>query len=263
MKDVLLLNKPVGLTPHQAVELFKEQNDNYKNSKISYAGRLDPMAEGLLLLLVDEENKKRKQYEELEKTYEFSALLGVSTDSYDLMGKIEKIDFAFSTDAVLKKLQTVLNYFQGEISLPYPPYSSKTVNGIPLYKYARENRLKEIALPQRSVTIASFEPLSSSLFSSSELLSYISRIIPQVRGDFRQDEIVKQWHDSSSLFPTQIPKVKFCITCSSGTYVRSIVHTLGEKLGVPTVTYTIKRTRINDYTLEDAIKLKKLPVVRG
>ncbi|PSO45951.1 MAG: tRNA pseudouridine(55) synthase, partial [Parcubacteria group bacterium QH_9_35_7] len=64
---MVLLDKPISLTPLQTIEKFKEQNPKYKDKKMSYAGRLDPMAEGLLLCLVGEENKNREEYQQLEK----------------------------------------------------------------------------------------------------------------------------------------------------------------------------------------------------
>ena len=59
MNKVINLYKPVGFTPLQAVERFKEENVRYKKEKISYPGRLDPMAQGVLLLLVGDETKKK------------------------------------------------------------------------------------------------------------------------------------------------------------------------------------------------------------
>ena len=68
MQSVIPVYKPLGLTPLQAIVKFKKLFPDYANEKISYAGRLDPMAEGLLLLLVGEENKQRNEYEDLSKT---------------------------------------------------------------------------------------------------------------------------------------------------------------------------------------------------
>lgn len=278
MKPVILLNKPLGMTPLQAIWEFKKQNPEYKEAKIGYAGRLDPMAEGLLLLLVGEENKKRKEYENLPKVYEFSLLLGVSTDTYDLLGLVTKIgrksevksrklnslgprtsdlkplDFIKDNLALTEKVAAVLPTFLGKQTLPYPPYSSRTVNGIPLYKYARENRLHEIEIPTRNVEIFSLELLPSSLLSRSALLSYISRVIPEIHGNFRQAEILQKWHATSPYLPTHLPHLSFRLTCSSGTYVRGIVHELEIKIGIPTVTYAIKRTQIGEFRLKDAEK---------
>ena len=67
MKNILHLYKPIGVTPFQLIQQFRIEHPEYQDIKLGYAGRLDPMADGLLLVLVGEENKKRKQYEEMLK----------------------------------------------------------------------------------------------------------------------------------------------------------------------------------------------------
>ena len=89
MNKIINIYKPISLTPLQVVEKFKEQFPEYAESKISYAGRLDPLAEGVLILLIDEENKNREKYQRLDKEYEFEVLFGVATDTYDLLGIVK------------------------------------------------------------------------------------------------------------------------------------------------------------------------------
>ena len=89
---MILLNKPKYLTSFQAVQKFQKENTKYLNCKLGYVGTLDPMATGLLIVLKDEENKQRNNYIGLTKTYEFEILFGISTDSYDLLGVLDKID---------------------------------------------------------------------------------------------------------------------------------------------------------------------------
>src|SRR3989344_5566750 len=86
MKKVISLYKPVGKTPLQCIRAFQSKFPEYKNVTLSYAGRLDPMAEGLLLILVAAENEKRSIYQDMDKTYDFTVLFGITTDSYDLLG---------------------------------------------------------------------------------------------------------------------------------------------------------------------------------
>ena len=69
MKNVINFYKKVGITPLQAINQFKSKNPKYKSKKIGYAGRLDPMAEGVLLFLVEEEGKKISNYLKLNKEY--------------------------------------------------------------------------------------------------------------------------------------------------------------------------------------------------
>ena len=63
-KKVLNLYKPQGVTPLELIDRFRQKHPEYKDEKLGYAGRLDPMAEGILLVLVGDENKKRKTYED-------------------------------------------------------------------------------------------------------------------------------------------------------------------------------------------------------
>lgn len=87
-KSYIIANKPIGKTPFEVIQEIKKSHPELKNTKIGYAGRLDPMAEGLLLLLIGEENKKKHAYENLNKTYECEIFFGFATDTYDLMGMI-------------------------------------------------------------------------------------------------------------------------------------------------------------------------------
>ena len=84
--------KPVGKRPLECVELYKARNLDDAHITVSYAGRLDPMAEGVLLLLVGDANARRREYEHLQKEYEVTVLVGVSTDTGDLMGKVTNIN---------------------------------------------------------------------------------------------------------------------------------------------------------------------------
>ncbi len=86
MKKTITIYKPVGLTPLQAIQKFKEKHPEYKKAKIGYAGRLDPLAEGVLLVLVGEENKKIREYLKFDKEYKAEILFGISSDSHDVLG---------------------------------------------------------------------------------------------------------------------------------------------------------------------------------
>lgn len=270
MKNVICVYKPVGLTPLQAITKLKDLYPEYKGVKISYAGRLDPMAEGLLLLLVGDENKKRKNYENLKKTYEFTVLLGIETDTYDMLGIIQNTQSRLSRDQIsrysdisdfqsIQSIQNILKSFIGKNLQAYPPYSSKTVRGKPLYWWARNNRLNEIQIPSRGVEIIDIQMLSVSKISIQELRFMIQERINKVRGDFRQDEILKTWEIFFNNLAIQqsnnFPVVNCTVACSSGTYVRSICHEIGQKLGTGAIALEIKRIQIGKYTLNETINI--------
>ena len=92
MKNVIYLWKPVGVTPLQFLNIFKEKHSEYKNETLSYAGRLDPVAEGILIVLVGDENKKREKYLGLDKQYVSEIVFGISTDTFDQLGLITNVN---------------------------------------------------------------------------------------------------------------------------------------------------------------------------
>ena len=88
MKNVLNIYKPVGISPLDAIKLLQEKFPEYKDVSITYAGRLDPMAEGVLILLTGKEVHKVKEYMKLDKEYEAEILFGFETDTYDILGQV-------------------------------------------------------------------------------------------------------------------------------------------------------------------------------
>lgn len=84
---------------------FRAENPQHKETKMTYLGRLDPMAEGLLLVLSGDTRDKNK-FLDLDKTYEFEVLWGVSTDTYDVLGQVESMDSTVSVTS--RKLESVL-----------------------------------------------------------------------------------------------------------------------------------------------------------
>ncbi|HRN69795.1 MAG TPA: hypothetical protein PLS49_01310 [Candidatus Woesebacteria bacterium] len=255
MKKIISVYKPVGVTPLQVIHTLKRKYSEYMNTKIGYAGRLDPMAEGLLLLLLGEENKQKERYEKLDKEYEFQAIFGCETDSYDLLGKvhINSIPDIHLNEEIIKN---ALFSFSGNSIQTYPPYSSVRVKGKPLFYWAFHNKLHEVTIPKKQVTISHLQFLSLESISTKDLQAYITETIQLVSGNFRQEEILNQWQiffrKNTS---THFLMLKATCACSSGTYIRSLVHDLGKKLNTSATTYAIRRTRIGAYTLDSAIQL--------
>lgn len=246
MKNTIVIYKEIGETPLEAVEKFRIKNPKYKNIKLGYAGRLDPMAEGLLLILVGDENKKRKNYERLKKVYEFEVLFGASTDTYDMMGKVTEIKKVDKLD--VDKLEKLIKTYVGESTQSYPPFSSPRVKGKPLFYWAREERLNEITIPKKQIKITSLKVKGLSQIDSQDLLSEIEENLGKVSGVFRQKEIISLWRKKL----TGVRKfyiVKFEIECSSGTYVRSIANTLGIDLAIGAIAYKIKRVSIGNFNV--------------
>lgn len=245
-KLVFPIWKDEGQTPLEAIALFKLKFPKYKTQTVSYAGRLDPMAEGLLLLLIGDENKNRKRYEDMEKEYIAEICLGISTDTFDALGIVQD-----DTVGELKygaDFGDVLRQHIGKKTQEYPPYSSKPVNGKPLYWWSRNNRLSEIELPTKDIEIYAIDLLSEKKLSLSHLVEDIAGRIKKVTGDFRQDAIVARWEDFARANPEAVIMViKLRIVCSSGAYVRKLASDIGNQLGCGAFALTIVRTRIGDF----------------
>lgn len=257
MKIVLSVNKPVSLTPNQVIEKVRIQFPHFAKEKIGFAGRLDPMARGVLLLMVGDANYEREQYLSLDKTYQFTALLGIETDSYDLLGVLDSLEvkkFPANTDELVEQF---IEESIGQKDQPYPPYSTKPVQGKRLFKWAKEGKLDEIEIPTKVITIYSFKKIEDSILSITEFEKIINEKVAKIEGEFRQEEILEKWHKLFEKHDNiQFKTITFEVKCSSGTYVRSLVHNLGKKLGCSAVTIDINRTKVGTYKLEGSLELK-------
>ncbi len=210
MDGLLLFDKPKTWTSHDAVNFFRSR---LHVKKVGHAGTLDPMATGLLLMLIGAWTKKSIELTGLDKEYRGSIRLGVETDSQDLEGKILKqSEIAHITHEAIDK---VLKSFVGELTIVPPIFSAIKVGG---------KRAHALARAGQAVTM---EP--------------------------RQVRI-----DSLSFDRYEAPEVYFTLSCSKGTYVRSIAALLGEKLGCGGALSSLVRTKIGRFDLKDALREEAL-----
>ena len=249
MKKVLILNKKEGATPLEMLEQFRAKNQEYKDIKMTYAGRLDPMASGLLLVLVGEEVRNKEKYLMLPKEYEFEVLFGFATDTYDILGKVKHSNILKNVrmSELENKIRENLKYFIGKFMQSYPMYSSRTVKGKPLFTYARAGKI--VKIPEREVSVKSLKFFKIKKISPQKFLENIENRIGKVKGDFRQKEILKIWRKKLNVKHRVFNIMSFKIKCGSGTYVRGIANSLGEKIGIPTLAFSIKRTKIGKWRL--------------
>jgi tRNA pseudouridine(55) synthase len=248
--DIVLTDKPIGMTPFDCVRTLKSQYPRFASTKIGYAGRLDPMASGLLLLLVGDKNKSKHQMERLSKKYELQILFGISTDSGDILGLVtevnqeDEIPDITNTNLQLKK-------FVGKHTMRYPMYSAKRVNGKPLYHYARQGGLAEIDVPTKEVMIYNIDKTSISQITTSEILQSVHEKMQVVRGDFRQIEIGNRWQTIlTSMKPTRKFQIlNITVDCQSGAYMRWLATEIGKAFDVATFAYGIRRLKVGDFEI--------------
>ncbi len=195
---ILELYKNRGETPLECMERFRIQDSRFKNEKMTYAGRLDPMAEGLLLVITGEDIKNKDTYLGLDKEYEVDVLFGFATDTHDMLGLIteclceqsEAIQVNLESGllrSTRKDVQKILVSFVGRFSQKYPPYSSKYFN------QAKSGELDDSGIASKEVEIKSIALLGQRTISKIELEKYVTDSIALVKGDFRQDEILESW----------------------------------------------------------------------
>ncbi len=144
MHGLLLVNKPVGLTSHDVVARVRRL---LGTREVGHSGTLDPLASGLMVLLIGEATKLSQYITEGDKSYQVGLRLGVTTDTLDTTGNvILERPIKVAAEEVLAAAFALA----GEFSFPIPLFSAKKIDGKKLYEYARANEAVEI--PQKKMT---------------------------------------------------------------------------------------------------------------
>ena len=264
MKRYLTIQKQVGETPLSAIEKLRETDTSLTGIPLAYAGRLDPMASGTLLVLVGEECKRQASYHSLDKEYLFEVLFGFSSDTGDVLGIAQRdtADVSLDSSSLYKAAKSLI----GTHTIPYPHYSSKTVKGKPLFLWTLEGKLNEIEVPTIQATVYDIHLLDVCTQTMSDTIDHILQkieLIPQVTEeskalgrDFRRSDIRTRWNELKKGHETDhVTIAKFKIVVSSGTYIRSLAPIIAKKLGTAGLAYSIHRSKIGFFT--------KIPLLGG
>ncbi|MDR0595684.1 MAG: tRNA pseudouridine(55) synthase TruB [Puniceicoccales bacterium] len=210
LNGILLIDKPAGLTSHDVVHKIRQVT---AIKRVGHAGTLDPLATGLLLVLIGRATKISQFLVDLDKCYEGIMQLGIETDSHDSEGNaVAQRDVQGIT---LERLRASAATFEGDIEQIPPMFSAKKLNGKPLYKLARQGKV--VDRQANWIAISKFEIESLS-----------------------------------------VDQANFCVCCSKGTYVRTLVHDLGQMLGCGAHLLSLRRTKIGQFSLDDAFPLDEI-----
>lgn len=219
MDGILLVNKPVGWTSFDVVarvrnvlrtQLTADSRQLIATSprvKVGHTGTLDPLASGLLVLLLGSYTKRAEEFTKLDKTYDVTMELGQTSTTGDNEGTKTRVSTQKPTS---HQLAQALEQFIGEIMQTPPAFSAIKVGGQRAYKLARAG--KKVKLEPRKVTIYRLE-----------MTGYT------------------------------FPLVKFTAQVSSGTYIRSLVEDIGQKLGTGAYMSALNRTKVGKFELVNAI----------
>lgn len=216
-----LVHKDKGMTSHDVV--FKLRKI-IKDKQIGHTGTLDPMATGLMICLVGSSAKLSPYLGSENKKYALELELGTVTDAWDITGNVLRTHSVTVTDDEIK--HQILKQ-QGDVSFEIPMYSAKKIDGKKLYELAREGKADADFLgPKKDMKF----------------------------WDLAKIEI----HDKESTETGIKQKVSLEFWCNKGSFVRSWVYQLGEKLKSGATLTQLKRTAIDNYDLSQAQSLQEI-----
>ena len=209
LNGVLVFNKPLDFTSHDVIAKLR---GILRMRKIGHAGTLDPMAEGVLVILLGAATKASDYLLTSKKTYRAGFRLGCLSDTLDVWGSVTETGEAIPSAEEVKT--AVMSFEGGYLQVP-PMYSAIQKNGVRLYDLARQGI--EVEREGRWVDIEDIRLLS----------------FDGVRGEFE-------------------------VTCSKGTFVRSLCHDIGQKLGCGAVMDSLVRLRSGDFDLSMGVGFDEL-----
>lgn len=238
-----IVYKPIGKTPTEVMNDFKKILAIQVINKICCSGRLDPMAHGQLLILVNDECKKIPEYNKKDKEYQFSFVLGISTDTTDVLGLINSCQNSEYPDIT----KEILSFNNISYQQDYHIFSSNTVIGPegkkPLFYYARKNI--PVAIPTKLITIYNLSVDGKIEIDLKKLVfNNLSQISVENRNNFRYSEITSLW---DNYFTTDNKKyIQYTCTAkvSSGTYIRQLVKDISKKINIPCMVTDLCRTKL-------------------
>jgi tRNA pseudouridine55 synthase len=207
---VLILNKPAGMTSHDVVACVRRITGE---KSVGHLGTLDPMATGVLPLVLGRFTRLAQFYNEADKRYEGVVRFGIATDTYDAEG--EPTGPQEPVNLTVNQLHELANRFLGKIEQLPPPFSAKKIAGVPAYRIARKGQ--PVELKPKPVEVKEFEIVS--------------------------------WDGRDARFKAWV---------SSGTYLRSLAHDLGQLAACGAHLAELQRTAVREFVIDEAHSLEEV-----
>ncbi len=210
MDGVLVIDKPAGITSHDAVLRVRRM---LGIQRVGHLGTLDPIATGVLPMVVGRATRLAQFFRNRDKVYEGILRLGFFTDTYDRTGKPTSEEQPVNVTG--DEVEMAFRELTGEYEQMPPPISAKKIHGVEAYKLARQNVAVELPA-----------------------------VLVQVK--------------ELALLAMELPRLRFRVRCSGGTYVRSLVDDVGRKLGCGAHVEELRRLASGEFTEAQALTLEKL-----
>jgi tRNA pseudouridine(55) synthase len=246
-----IINKPIGESPLKTVYKFKAELESQGKSvnKICCSGRLDPMAHGQLLVLVNEECKNIKIYNQKDKTYTFSFIVGISTDTTDILGLINDYNANITIDDMSNVTNIINTYNNLSYDQEYHIFSSNPVKGLdgrkrPLFYYGKNNIA--VTVPKKMVNIYNMEVNKVEKINSLEekVFGNLDLVDLDIRDNFRYSEIKECWKNYFKENKVEYYQWTCTAAVSSGTYIRQIVKDIGNQVSLPVMVTDLFRVKV-------------------
>ncbi|MBP7415069.1 MAG: tRNA pseudouridine(55) synthase TruB [Pyrinomonadaceae bacterium] len=225
MEGILIIDKPAGITSHDVVARVRRI---LQTKRVGHTGTLDPFATGVMVILIGQATRLAQFLDKDEKEYEALVRFGFETDTGDLTGQMQNAECRMQNEEIGKLLAAtnwdeIFAGFRGQIEQTPPMYSAKKVDGKKLYEHARKGEIIE----RKSVTITIYEL--------------------ELFGDLHQTDLgLENWD------------LGLEVTCSAGTYIRTLAEDIGRKVGVGAHLAELRRTRAGKFGIEQSVTLEKL-----
>lgn len=216
---IILIDKKEGYTSQDVCSVLKGM---LHVNKIGHTGTLDKEATGLLVCLLGNATKYQDYFKDEKKLYEGELVLGISTDTDDIYGKIYKEDDNINIEK--SKIENIYRYFIGKIKQIPPMYSAKKIEGRSLLFFARKGK----TIDRKASDI----------------------IIDEIKsiGDIYEKEV------NGKKYKT----LKMSIRCSKGTYIRALCRDMGEKLNIPACMGCLRRIESDGFNINNAYNLEEI-----
>lgn len=246
---IIPVYKPLGVSTHK----LAEKVGAIYGEKATHTGTLDPMAEGVVVVLTGDDRFSKEKQSSVAKEYQFKILLGFSTDSHDLLGKITyKKPSLKVTDGLIGSISQSFTEIQKKDTQIIPHFSAKRYKGKSFFDAAKYGTALPV-IPE-PIQIHSLSIDEVNLVSAFELRDYISTTINEVPGDFRQKDIISAWSEElTTAKQTYFTLLSCSATTSKRTYIRGIVRDLSEMIQIPCTTFSIIRTRNGEFSIADSV----------
>lgn len=245
------LYQPLGSSSHRLAARLSQMG----GQKTTHTGTLDPMAEGVLVCLSGEERFEKEKFADWQKTYHFSILWGVSTDSHDLLGLPVVGDSGENLAEHLRtNLPATLARLVGRRKQLQPAFSARRLQGKSAFDLAKTKAGREVLaanLRPRAIEIFDLRFDGLKTIEKGSLEKYLSTTIGLVQGDFRQPQILAAWQKVLPKLPAKLILTHQRAVTSRRTYIRGLVRDLGQDLGIASTTFHILRSVNGPYSIAD------------